>query len=325
MTVLTITNPRSRKAGGRLPALLAALPESPDLQHIVTRDSAELGAIFSARRWQPDDVLVINGGDGTTQRALTELANRCEAQRWPRVAVLPSGTTNMTAFDFNGHRGFRRCLEALGAALREPRSAPQRQRHLVTVELPGQRLSGLFFGTGTIVQGIEYFHARVNPAGGGHELGAGIALLRTLWGISRRQPPFADALSLSLDAPTLRDAARGLGTAAAPDCALAVRLFLVTGLERLFLGLRPYWHDSPDALRATLIEARAPRFLRSMPRLLRGRPDALMSAQQGYHSSAVCELRLRFDGPFTLDGELFACRGDTIAVRRSPALRILSL
>jgi hypothetical protein len=186
---------------------------------------------------------------------------------------------------------------------------------------------GFFFGAGTIVQGIEYFHRRIQPGGGRHELGAGLALLRTAWGIARRQPPFAEPLQLSLPAESLAAAA---DSPAAPDHPphwqpLAARLCLVTSLHRLFLGIRPYWNHADAPLRATLVEAEAAAFLRTLPRLLRGRPDGVLTPARGYHSTGLTTLHLRFIGPLTLDGELFSSDGDTIRIRASEPLRFLTL
>ena len=50
-------------------------------------------------------MLVINGGDGTVQAALTELHNGGHfGDQPPPVAVLPSGKTNLIALDL-GARG----------------------------------------------------------------------------------------------------------------------------------------------------------------------------------------------------------------------------
>jgi diacylglycerol kinase (ATP) len=95
----------------------------------------------------------------------------------------------------------------------------------------------------------------------------------------------------------------------------------------LLLGMRPYWSAGADAgaLRATLVESRAPRLMRSMPRLLRGRPGPDMTPDEGYHSGLADEVQLRFRGSYTLDGELFSNRGDTIAVQPSAPVRFVPL
>src|SRR5690606_9145379 len=155
-----------------------------------------------------------------------------------------------------------------------------------------------FFGMGTIVRGIEYFHARIRDSGGAHELGAGVALARAVWGIARREPPFAEPLMVDVEAvPAGDDGAFRL------PAAVPAHLVLATTLARLFLGIRPYWGNGGDApLRCTLVEAGASGFVTRLPRLLRGRPDPQMTPANGYHSARLAALSLRFDGSFTIDG-----------------------
>lgn len=303
MKILVLSNPGAARARRGIPALREALPASDGVAHHVTEDPAALPALLCHDRWEPDDLLVLNGGDGTVQHALTLLLAGCPTPRLPRLACLPGGTTNMTAFDLNAHRRFAPCLETLRQAARPGAGPMPAPRSVVRVSAPGGAAGGrcgLFFGAGTIVQGIEYFHARIRRNGGGHEMGAGAALLRALWGIARQQPPFDAPLAVALRAPELLP---GQGCGPRP---VAVRLLLVTTLDRLFLGIRPYWGAGPGALKATLVDHAAHRLVRRMPRLLRGRPDATMTPAFGYHSARLDRLSLRFRGSFTLDGELFA-------------------
>lgn len=333
MTILIVSNPAAARARRHLEALRQAMPEGA-ANHVLSERPDELAALVGHDRWRPDDLLVINGGDGSVQHALTELAAHCPARQWPRLACLPGGTTNMTAYDLNRHRRFRDCLETLRGQVRQPDPDAVAPRAVVRVG-PGdgrRDQCGLFFGTGTIVQGIEYFHARVRPSGGGHELGAGVALARTLWGIVRREPPFAQPLQVALEAPDLLPAAGapphpaangGAGPCTATP--LSVRLLLVTALDRLFLGIRPYWRQGDAALKATLVTTAARHFVRSMPRLLRGRPGPAMTPAHGYYSGGVGQLRLRFTGSYTLDGELFTNAGDIITVSPTDPVRFLPL
>ena len=167
-------------------------------------------------------------------------------------------------------------------------------------------------------------------------------MLRTLWGIARHQPPFAQPLTLKLPTRTLAAAA----IAAAPNRAeheeepvspadqwpdsddwvqLPIRLCLITSLNRLFLGIRPYWSRADEPLSATLIEADAERFIRSMPKLLTGKPNTSMTPRHGYHSVGLRSLAMHFHGPLTVDGELFSNEGDTITVDATHPLRFLNL
>ena len=70
-------------------------------------------------------VLVINGGDGTVQAALTEIYNGGHfGDAPPPVAVLPSGKTNLIALDL-GARGDP--IEALERLIELAQDRPQRR------------------------------------------------------------------------------------------------------------------------------------------------------------------------------------------------------
>lgn len=348
MTVVVISNPRTTRARKRYADLQQALPPSTDVHHHLTGDIQEAAAVLAKNHWRSEDVLVINGGDGTAQNLLTLLLSRHAPRDTPRIALLPGGSTNMSAFDINTERAYARCLDRLRSALgsacgdNSESQIPIQQRPLVRVSLPDNDQYGFFFGIGTIVQGIEYFHKRIHPGGGRHELGAGLAMLRTLWGIARHQPPFAEPLILELEARMLADAVAGAAPARAehrdesvsptgqpPDSdtwvQLPIRLCLITSLNRLFLGMRPYWSRADQPLSATLVEASAEHFIRCMPKLLSGKPGSTMTPEDGYHSVGLRSLHLSFDGPLTVDGELFTNEGDTITVDATDPLRFLNL
>ncbi|MEQ8858157.1 MAG: diacylglycerol kinase family protein [Pseudomonadales bacterium] len=323
MTVVVVSNAGTPRARRQVPALRDALPESPGLQHRVTEHAADLDALVGHDRWNADDLLVINGGDGSVQHALTLLIRHCPGARWPVVACLPGGSTNMTALDLNATRRYRDAVENLAGLVRRRGPLPVAPRPVVRVNGHGARDTaangGLFFGIGTIVQGVEYFHDQVKgclQGAGRHELAAGAALLRALWGIARRQPPFDEPVAAAIDAPSL-----GLN----PTATLSLRLLFATTLDRLFLGMRPYWGDAAGAMKTTLVEGRAQHFIRRVPRLLRGRPDAGMDPANGYHSSRLDSLTLSFHGSYTLDGELFSGADDRMTVSATTPVRFLPL
>ena len=330
MKTLVLSNPGAARARRHLAALGTALPECPDLRHCLPERPEQLADLVGHGDWQPDDLLVINGGDGTVQHALTALLANCPAERLPRIACLPGGSTNMTAFDINRHRGFKACLNSVRDILDRGQRTPTHPRPVVRVRRPDPDRSssarcGMFFGMGTIVQGIDYFQQRVGPSGGKHELGAGVALARTLWGIGRRQPPFSEALTVTLQAPGLLEPPPASNCRDGALRPVAIRLLLVTTLDRLFLGIRPYWQVEPGRLKATLVEADARRFIVNMPRLLRGRPNPAMTPGEGYHSGSVERLCAQFTGSYTLDGEIFSCVGGQLIVEPTQAVGFLPL
>lgn len=86
-------------------------------------------------------------------------------------------------------------------------------------------------------------------------------------------------------------------------------LLLVSALERLFLGLRPFWGGETASLHYTGVDAHPRRTLPALPALLRGRQGRYGTPENGYFSHNVDEVRLVLDSGFTLDGELFPPEG----------------
>jgi diacylglycerol kinase (ATP) len=144
------------------------------------------------------------------------------------------------------------------------------------------------------VQGIDFWRRRVHARGLRGEAGAGVALARLLLSflMGRRGLLTPVPITVELDGGPAREGDR-----------LAV---LVSTLDRLVLGLRPYWDSAPGPLRYTAIDDRPRHLLRVLPSLLRGRASRLATPTDGYTSRNVTEIRLAFDGEFTVDGELFA-------------------
>jgi len=325
MSVVTLSNPNSRSAAKHLGALHAALPTNAQTTHFVTESMAELDHLIANHPWQSHETLVINGGDGSVQRVLTLLRARLDFALWPRIAILPAGHTNMSAYDVNLHRQFDHCLNRLSTMTNQDTKENVHHQPVVQVENGGKQNLGFFFGIGTIVSGIEYFHAQLRPMGGGHEVGAALALLRTLWGILRKQPPFAESLPVTMPSrPVSKTTDHSTDFGTSPIHPIRVRLCLVTTLQRLFLGMRPYWGTHKAPLRATLVEERATQFLLNLPRLMRGRPNCDMTIPSGYHSENLNDLALNFTGPYTLDGELFNNVGE-LKINATPPLRFLKL
>jgi len=99
-------------------------------------------------------------------------------------------------------------------------------------------------------------------------------------------------------------------------------LVLISTLERLVLGFRPFWGTEPGALHFTALRAGPERFVRNLPALLRGRPGTRLTAQAGYHSHNTESLRVWMDGVFSLDGELYEAHADQGPVEVSSAGKV---
>ena len=65
---------------------------------------------------------------------MTELLAKTPAAALPKVAVLPGGSTNMSAADINEHRGFRQCAVRLHSILQGAPQPLAQCRPLVSVQ-----------------------------------------------------------------------------------------------------------------------------------------------------------------------------------------------
>ena len=296
-TIAMVTNPRSggnRKGFGKIREFLI---ENPQIHHGEAVRPEEVHAVLADFAARETDLLIVNGGDGTAQAVLTALYGRPVFSRPPVLALLRAGTTSMLARDV-GVAG--RPLAALAKILAWGGAAGRSEQHIqerpvlkVRQGSDAEPLCGMFFGAGAIPRGIDLCHRSMNPKGRRGELMPGLILARlllaTVTGNAKLLPPADMEIRLD-DAPAQRN---------------RYLFALVSTLERLFLGLHPYWGEEKAPLHFTAVQSKPHHLLRNLPYLLRGRRTATASPENGYHSRNAQRLTLHFRGPFTLDGELF--------------------
>lgn len=304
--VVMISNPTSgnnRKHWSRIEARLAAHPK---IIHHVTRNLCDAAALLPKLAAERPEVLVINGGDGTIAATIGMILEHWPEGAPPLVIVLPGGTTNMTAGDIgmaSSHkRAMKRFLRWLdgGAQI----SGEVCTRHIMRVDgaADGQVRHGMFLGTGAIMQATRFAHSNVHSKGIGGEISLGLTLIRALWGLIRQDPRFYQPTPVRL---------RLSGTAGTCARETAPMLILVLStLERLFLGIRPFWAPRDDAVGLTAIKGGARYFARAIVSVLRGRPNRFVTAENGYESFRGDRIALHLDGELNLDGEVFATTAD---------------
>jgi diacylglycerol kinase (ATP) len=306
-----LTNPHSSRNRRHLSALRATLARRPDIRHVETESADDVAAALAELLDAGVDLLAINGGDGTIHLALSALLSQA-SRPLPRLALLPGGTTNMSARDINGATLSQR--DALAALLRAAEGcAPSTPRHVLRVAAADATPQfGFCFGIGAIVRGIEYCHERIFRLGVRDEWATGVALLRAGWGIARREAVFADGvpLTISIDGETHETRAA---------------FFLVSALTQLLLGIRPFWGDGNAPLRVTLVREHADRFLRNFPDLLRGRPEPHLREESGYLSRRSTAVEINGECPYTIDGEIYHAAPGQIRVDAFGPLQIVPL
>ncbi len=298
-----ISNPHSRRNRSQLAAIEAIVANHSHILHQVTENHEQIPQALHDFAARGVNVLAINGGDGTTARVLTELFEQRPFRSLPSVILLPGGTTNMNVGDV-GLRGklrtaVRRMTHWAGTGCG---NVHRLTRPILRVQGSVDRKTayGMFFGAGTIIRGIEYCQDKIHTLGIRDELGPGVVMFRTIWGIARKEPYFADPtpLRIELDSETNQQTRQ-------------VVLLLISTLDRLFLGLRPYWGSENAPLHCTWVQKPTRRVLRAFPSLVRGKSNVHVTTENGYFSHNAREIRLWIDGTFTLDGEMYHASTET--------------
>lgn len=290
-----LINPLS---GGNLKGLdsvRSVIDNYPEVMHRDVQNPREvLEALLDFAR-RGVDLLAVNGGDGTVQAVLTSLFHNRPFRDMPLLAILQSGTTSMTARDvgFSGPRvrSLQKLFKWAVTGDGEPRLV---QRPVLQVQAPGhQAYYGMFFGASAIYQGIEYFHRKINTKGLRGELGPGITILRFLWSAVRQRSGFIPPIPVSVTVDET------------PPQRFDSFVVLVSTLERLFLGIHPYWGIESGPLHYTAVRAYPRHLLMALPALLRGRHSRIGTNENGFYSHNAHEIKLSLGGGFTLDGQLY--------------------
>jgi hypothetical protein len=295
-----LTNPDSGRNRRHLGAVRALLRRHPAVQHWEVRGQEEVSAALAGMAGDPPAVVAVNGGDGTVQAVLTSLLLERPFRELPRLALLRGGTTNMNAGDVGPRGGL---LAALGRLLDPGRELDAEVVHRpvlrVDVSPAGPTRCGMFFGTGAIVRGIEYCHRNVHARGLRDDLAPGLCTLRVLWAMARGDDRYAAGRPMTVRGHV------GAVSAGGVESEQDYLLVLASSLERLFLGLHPYWGEARGGFFFSSLRARPGHPLRTLPALFWGRAGRYATPEQGYFSAKLDDLSLEMDGPLTLDGEIY--------------------
>ncbi len=119
MRIGLLNNLRAGRSDTQVSRLLGFLKSYPDVVHAETSSAGAVPEALADLADRGVELLVVNGGDGTLQRALTEILGHREfGARVPLVSVLRGGRTNMTALDLGCQRDPVRSVAGLIDAAR---------------------------------------------------------------------------------------------------------------------------------------------------------------------------------------------------------------
>ena len=159
-----IVNPQSGKANGKGRELAGLLKGDARVTVRVLEDFSDLRASLDEMAHEGVDELFISSGDGTVQAIQTEIAEHYAPKFMPRLALLPHGTTNMTAADL-GFRNRNIKVQADFIATREPRLLARRPTLRVANPKDGKARHGMFLGTGAIWQATLFCQQAIHSVG----------------------------------------------------------------------------------------------------------------------------------------------------------------
>ncbi|MGB0909662.1 MAG: diacylglycerol/lipid kinase family protein [Nitrospirales bacterium] len=254
----------------------------------------EIDEAVSGLAQQQVTVIVINGGDGTVQAVLTSLLHHQPFKTLPLVAILPSGTSNLNAGDvgLKGNRpaALQQLIEWTHGQGQDPSIL---QRHILRVQRVPQEdpIYGMVFGAGAIYQGAQVGWKTKQSVGKLGEVGATLIIGRFI--LSLLSSPNSHITPIQATV-RLNDHS---------SIQTEFLTILTTTLERLFLGLRPYWGTEAAPLHYTAVKRKPKHMLRTLPSLLFGKPHKYGTPEHGYDSHNVRKIELDLHDGFTVDGE----------------------
>ena len=296
MRIGVLSNLQAGGNGVQVARVLDRLAKYPDIVHVETEHSHVAPDAMRELADAGIGILVVNGGDGTLQRSLTEvLCTTSPFRKTPLVAPLRSGRTCMTALDIGSARDPVAALDrlvSLASCGRAESAVVDRAVLHLALEPDGIDHYGTFFGGGVIYRAILLAH-RMFPAEKQGVFGSSVVtaglIARTVFGQTNHilDP---DVVEIRLDGQDVPGR--------------EYQLLIATTLRRLFSRMRPFWGTGPGGLHFTGVADGALRHPVRVAKILTGRAPRPHDDAR-YVSRNVDEVTLRMDCGATLDGELF--------------------
>lgn len=303
-----------------LPAVRTYCAKNPDIFHYEVEEIGQIAkALEMIARVKPK-VLVINGGDGTVQSALTELYHGCHFEGTPPpVAVLPNGKTNLIALDL-GAEGDP--LEALSRIIEVAKG--DLSKYIVVRELialsdgsEGARpVLGMFLGGAGLAETILYCRHKIYPLGLPNGLSHFLTVIAVLFSTIVRVPAsFLPQRSKPVSISFIRNG----------ELHGTFSVLIVTTLEKLLLGGHAGNDKQRGLMKFLAVDQKPMAMLKMIAASLRGKLG--QTPMTGVHFQQGDVIRIDSEqSSVVLDGEVFqAHRGSPIVLRSTPPVPFLKL
>lgn len=319
--VALLSNPHSTGNKSLLPQVRSFCAAHSDVFHYEVEEVGQIArALEMIARVKPR-VLVVNGGDGTVQAALTELYHGGHFDGTPPpVAVLPNGKTNLIALDLGASGDPLQALADILELAKGDLSDHVVARELIALSEGGENarpVIGMFLGGAYLAETILYCRNKIYPLGLpngiSHLIAAFAAIASVLFGLKADfLPRRSEAIRISL----IRDG----------ELKGRFSVLIVTTLEKLLLGGRVRAEGQGDGhLKMMAVDHKPWVLLRMVIASLFGRLGK--DRMEGVHISNGDVIRI--DGGRSnviLDGEVFEADSDRpIVLRSTPPVPFLKL
>ena len=311
--VALLSNPHSTGNKSLLPNVRCFCARNSDIFHYEVEEIGQIAkALEMIARVKPK-VLIINGGDGTVQSALTELYHGGHFDGTPPpVAVLPNGKTNLIALDL-GSEGdpiiaLERILELAKGDLSE---------HVVVRELialsdgseGAKPVLGMFLGGAGLAETILYCRHKIYPLGlpngFSHFIAAIAVVFSLIFGLKANfLPPRSEPVRISF---LRKNELQGIFS-----------VLIVTTLEKLLLGGKTNSSGALGQLKFMAVDHKLWSLLRALYASIFGTLGH--HAVQGIHLEQGDEIRIDSKrSSVVLDGEVFEANTLRPIILRSTA------
>ena len=312
--VALLSNPRSTGNRSLLPQVRSFCAEHRDIFHYEVEHVDQIGqALKTIARVKPK-VLVINGGDGTVQAALTELYHGGHfGANPPPVAVLPNGKTNLIAMDLGAAGDPMVALERVVELARTDMLPHIVSRELIALSdgtPTGKPVLGMFLGGAGLADTMLFCRHKIYPLGLPNGLSHLLTALATIISV------FVGVKAAFLPTPT---SPVKVSVLASGQHQGRFTLLMVTTLERLLLNSHvPKEGEKVGALQLIMVE-RSPM---AVVRVIYGAVMGKLGHHKfgGVHLERGDEIRIEGDhSNVILDGELFQAKVDRPIVLKTTA------
>jgi hypothetical protein len=303
-----------------LPAVRTYCAKNPDIFHYEIEDIGQIAkALEMIARVKPK-VLVINGGDGTVQSALTELYHGGHFEGTPPpVAVLPNSKINLIALDL-GAEGDP--LEALSQIIEVAKG--DMAKHIVVRELialcdgsEGARpVLGMFLGGAGLAETILYCRHKIYPLGLPNGLSHFLTAVAVL---------FSAFVSVKTSFLPERSKPVSISLIRNGELHGTFSVLIVTTLEKLLLGGQAGSNKQRGLMKFLAVDQKPLAMLKMIAASLRGKlGQSNIRGVHFQHGDVIC-----IDSEHSnvvLDGEVFlAHRGSPVILRSTAPVPFLKL